>query len=377
MAESAFVDNTTDYPIWIGEDHKLHCDEDTLELHLLQNSNYDLHEAKETVTKLVHILSKGYNTDNPSFWELILYNDGETFFVIVQNIGLQHRIKLLNTTSGKISVVKTLPIAIDPKRNKLLALILDAYSQDECSLLVMIKHVGGIAAIHWACFRANIEAVRIIVSHISQARCYHVMSLGGATGKTALHYAEAFHSNTDLLDVVQTSLTDEQWFNLLELTDSKEMTPLHCAASLGHTESVELMQNTVTEDQWYKLLQKQDDRLSTPLIHAASYSHAEILQGIYCSVDTSQWYHLLTMTDIDRHNAVHNIAYEGSYSLLEMIEKTMAPKEFIKLLSIPFSYINRITYQRYENAIKLLEDVKLRVRIKIVVSSSTDKSGEL
>ena len=130
---------------------------------------------------------------------------------------------------------------------------------------------------------------------------------------------------------------------LLSDTDRSSRTPVHYAASSGNTETVSGLTHSLTNEQWYSLLQITDEDYRTPVHYTAINMKTETVSALTHSLTNEQWYSLLMTKDKSNITPVHAAAGGvHGHDMLSALKETVTPEQWIDLLSIPWP---NLTYQ--------------------------------
>ena len=111
--------------------------------------------------------------------------------------------------------------------------------------------------------------------------------------------------------MINTSVTDEQWFHLLLLQDNCGATPLFYAAFEGCPEVVRLINASLTSEQCYELLRLQSGRLDSTVLHAVATwpdDLSDAIQPLLHTLTTHQLDSVLQAEDFARGNPLQAFA---------------------------------------------------------------------
>ena len=170
MAASAFNTTTAQYPIWIEED-KIYCDEAKLLNHLTQNLNYNKNDAD----RIIQQINGHIKYSLCGFWwsaATYMYMSTEAISVLLHSIEHSQLIRLLSYQDGLRYTA--LHWCAYNKNNKVMKVILDSVSEEECYQLLRISGTWGQTPLHRSCLQGDTESVRLKLNHINQEMRYTV-----------------------------------------------------------------------------------------------------------------------------------------------------------------------------------------------------------
>ena len=124
--------------------------------------------------------------------------------------------------------------------------------------------------------------------------------------------------------MINTSVTDEQWFHLLLLQDNCGATPLFYAAFEGCPEMVTLINASLTREQCYELLRLQSGRLDSTVLHAVATGPddlSDVIQPLLYTLTTHQLDSVLQAEDFARRTPLHVAAEMKQESVLHLLEE--------------------------------------------------------
>ena len=105
------------------------------------------------------------------------------------------------------------------------------------------------------------------------------------------------------------------------------MTALHLAANKGHTETLEVLLSSVTSDEIYQLLLMTDADKNS-VISGPSYSgHIKTVQHILNSVEIEKIFDILRTPNQNEWTAAHIAAYEGHTETLTILLSSVTSDE--------------------------------------------------
>ena len=193
-------------------------------------------------------------------------------------------------------------------------------------------------------FRVHADTVNYLTSSLTNEQWYSLLQVTDRSSRTPVHHAAKI-GNTETVSALTHSLTNEQWFSLLHITDDNGIIPVHCAADGGSNKTVSCLTNTLTNEQWYSLLMTKDKYNITPAHAAACGVHGhDMLSALRETVTPEQWIDLLSIplpNIIYRHDFINRIISESS-TVRNILENK--PSSMLKLVRWILQWIRLRTY---------------------------------
>ena len=220
------------------------------------------------------------------------------------------------------------------------------------------------------------EAIRILLHSVEHSQLICLLSYqDGYREYTALHCC-ARNKNNEAMKVILDSVSEEECYQLLSITDYRGWTPLYMSCLGGDTESARVMLNHINQDMRYSLLQMTEVYNYTPLHFASYHGHTDIMKVIHESVTQSQWINLLQMKGDEEMTVLQHAVYWNDQSSIDTIRDSVSDEEWLQLVSTPLpEYEQRIHYElEYQLAVSRIDDLRAAARVKCALLTQ-DKSG--
>ena len=167
----------------------------------------------------------------------------------------------------------------------------------------------------------HLETYRQILQSVSSddERLQLLQMKGDIYGGTVLHRA-AYNSDTETVQMILESVSEEMRYTLLTMEDNNKYTPIHRTCMFGNSEVLEMMMRLIIVEMKYKLLQLPDQYGLTPLHWSALLGHTQCIRVIADSVSSQQLIHLLRITDSDRRTPLQLAAECNQQATEELLQ---------------------------------------------------------
>lgn len=184
----------------------------------------------------------------------------------------------------------------------------------------------------------NQENVKLIKESISTNQWFEFLQITDRSGKTPLDWA-AYRGNTGIMVELLASMSDDQRYDLLKSKTGIKVDrmPLHYAVHERHIGMVRLLLGYFTtaaqRSQLKLLLQDRDSSGRTLLIWAAQKGHTDTVEVMINAIRAGNLQdRLLLMTDEAGQTIAHCSVYEGHMDILRLIRKSLETKVWHKLI---------------------------------------------
>ena len=125
-------------------------------------------------------------------------------------------------------------------------------------------------------YHPDMEMLRELLSNVTDEQKLDILQqTKDVLGKTALHFA-AYRGDAEMITTILSSNQSSERLKLLMMSDYRECTPLHEAASEDRTESVKAILDSLTADQLMQLLTA-EHRYDKRAVEMASGETADVL----------------------------------------------------------------------------------------------------